>query len=304
MKNKIVKIVAIIVAAITAAVFTVTAVIKEKQANEPIKQSVALSGEHAGAAFYLDSIPEFSGEPYVTINNNIPDFTASDLTTSSYEHYGPLDRLGRCTTCIACLGQDLMPTGRRESISSVKPTGWRVSRYSFVDGESLYNRCHLIAFMLAGENDNSKNLITGTRYMNAEGMLPFETQVCDYIRETDNHVLYRVTPIFKDKELVARGVQMEAYSVEDNGASICFNVYCYNNQPKIEIDYATGKNREVNAQTNTKKQKYVLNTNSMKFHYPDCDSVQEMNPKSRKDITSTRDDLIDEGYEPCGSCRP
>ena len=190
----------------------------------------------------FDNLPEFDGStPYVVINENQPGFSEDDLTTKSYEVYGEIDYLGRCTTAIACVGKDIMPTEERGSIGQVKPTGWHTVKYDIVDGRYLYNRCHLIGYQLTGENVNKKNLITGTRYMNVDGMLPFENMVADYVRETDNHVLYRVTPVFLDDNLLASGVQIEAYSVEDNGEGICFNVYVYNAQPGIEIVYATGE---------------------------------------------------------------
>ena len=191
------------------------------------------------------SIPEFSGTPYVEINGNVPYFTDADMTTDSYESYAELDALGRCGVTVSCIGRDLMPTEDRGSIGQVKPSGWQTVKYDFVDGKYLYNRCHLIGFQLTGENANRSNLITGTRYLNVEGMLPFENMVADYIKETGNHVLYRVTPIFEGDELVARGVLMEAKSVEDNGAGILFCVYAYNNQPGVEIDYRTGKSQAV-----------------------------------------------------------
>lgn len=200
-----------------------------------------------GERTYSDSVqdvPEFSSDVYVVINNNTPEFSESDYTTTSYEFYSELDSLGRCGYAMACIGQDLMPEEARESISSVYPSGWDNNPYDFVDGGYLYNRCHLIGFQLTGENANERNLITGTRYMNVEGMLPFENMVADYVKETGNHVLYRVTPIFDGDNLVARGVQMEAWSVEDSGEGICFHVYCYNNQPGVTIDYATGENWE------------------------------------------------------------
>ena len=178
----------------------------------------------------------------MVLNDNQPSFTEEDMTDVSYEFYSDLDELGRCGVTEACIGRDLMPTEKRGDISSVKPTGWVQNQYDFVDGKSLWNRCHLIGFQLAGENANECNLITGTRYLNVEGMLPFENLVADYVKETDNHVLYRVTPAFQGTELVARGVQMEAYSVEDSGDGVCFNVFCYNVQPGVEIDYATGDN--------------------------------------------------------------
>lgn len=188
----------------------------------------------------LSNIPEYSGSPYVVINNNVPFFEDLELTTSSFEKYSELDDLGRCSVAIACVGKDLMPTEDRGSIGSVKPTGWHTVKYDEIDGKYLYNRCHLIGFQLTGENANTKNLITGTRYLNTEGMLPFENMVADYVKETNNHVMYRVTPIFIDDNLLASGVVIEAKSVEDNGEGILFNVYCYNVQPGIKIDYATG----------------------------------------------------------------
>lgn len=188
----------------------------------------------------LADIPEYSGEPYVAVNDNVPQFLETDLSTDSYEYYSDLDSLGRCGVVYACIGTDLMPTEERGSIGSVKPTGWHTVKYDVVDGNYLYNRCHLIGYQLSGENVNTKNLITGTRYLNVEGMLPFENMVADYVLETENHVMYRVTPIFDGDNLLASGVQIEAESVEDNGEGILFNVYCYNVQPGVEIDYATG----------------------------------------------------------------
>lgn len=189
----------------------------------------------------LDSIPEFDGEtPYVIINENIPFFTEDEIVSESYELYGERDGLGRCTVAIACVGIDIMPTEERGSIGSVKPSGWQTVKYDFVSGKYLYNRCHLIGYQLTGENANKQNLITGTRFLNIEGMLPFEDMIADYVKETENHVMLRVTPIFHGDDLVASGVLMEAWSVEDDGEGICFNVYAYNNQPGVIIDYATG----------------------------------------------------------------
>lgn len=188
----------------------------------------------------IDSIPAYSGKPYITINDNVPKFLDSDLSISSYEYYSDLDELGRCGVAYACVGTDLMSTEERENIGSVKPTGWHTIKYNVVDGNYLYNRCHLIGYQLSGENANIKNLITGTRYLNVDGMLPFENMVADYVKETNNHVMYRVSPIFEGNNLLVSGVQIEAKSVEDNGEGILFNVYCYNVQPNIEINYATG----------------------------------------------------------------
>lgn len=189
----------------------------------------------------IDEVPPYSQAPYAVLYDNIPMFDGEELITDSYEYYAPLDALGRCGYAMACLGQDLMPTEERESISSVKPTGWVQAQYDSIEGGNLYNRCHLIGFQLTGENANECNLITGTRYLNTEGMLPFENMVADYIKETGNHVVYRVTPIYEGDDLVASGVVMEALSVEDNGKGICFSVYVYNVQPGVSIDYATGE---------------------------------------------------------------
>lgn len=187
-------------------------------------------------------IPEYSGEPYSIINNNIPFFT--ETTTECFEEYPELDSLGRCGAAYACVGIDTMPTEERESISEVKPSGWHNKPYDFVDGGYVYNRCHLIGFQLTGENANERNLVTGTRYMNVKGMLPFENEVADYIASTGNHVMYRVTPVFEGDNLVCSGVLMEAYSVEDDGAGVQFCVFCFNVQPGVNIDYKTGENME------------------------------------------------------------
>lgn len=208
--------------------------------NVPLARTTVVS-------FNLDEIPEFEeNTPYVVINDNKPDFEEEYLTTKSFESYSELDELGRCGVAFANVGKDTMPTEERGAIGNVKPTGWHTVKYDCVDGKYLYNRCHLIGYQLTAENANEKNLITGTRYMNVQGMLPFENKVAEYINETGNHVLYRVTPIYKDDNLLASGVQIEAQSVEDNGEGVLFNVYVYNNQPKIEIDYKTGDSKLVN----------------------------------------------------------
>ena len=189
----------------------------------------------------LSNIPPFSGEPYVIINNNKPQFSDSERDSKSYEYYSDLDNLGRCQVAISNVGQDLMPTEKRESISRVRPSGWKNAEYDFVDGGHLYNRCHLIGFQLTGENANERNLITGTRYLNVDGMLPFENLIADYVKETNNHVLYKVEPIYDGNNLVAKGLHMQAESVEDNGEGVSFNIFCYNNQPGVKINYATGE---------------------------------------------------------------
>lgn len=193
----------------------------------------------------MDSLPEYAGAPYVILHGNQPSFTEKERTgVQSYEVYSELDLLGRCGAAKACIGTDLMPTEERGAIGMVKPSGWHTVRYDdLVDGKYLYNRCHLIGYQLSGENANEMNLITGTRYMNVEGMLPFENQVADYVHKTGNHVMYRVTPDFQGVELLARGVQIEAWSVEDNGEGICFHVYCYNVQPGVEIRYLDGESQ-------------------------------------------------------------
>ena len=254
----------------------------------------------------LSDIPEFSGEPYVVINDNEPSFPAEDFTSEGFEEYSPLDDLGRCGVAYANVGLETMPTEERGSISNVKPTGWKSVQYDFVDGKSLYNRCHLIGFQLTGENANRQNLITGTRYMNVDGMLPFENLVADYVKETENHVLYRVTPIFEGDNLVASGVQMEAQSVEDKGEGVCFNVYVYNNQPGVTIDYATGDSwASDEAPSDTSQEStYILNTSSRKFHKPNCGSVETISPSNKKSYTGTREELINQGYEACGKCKP
>lgn len=192
----------------------------------------------------MQLLPAYSGKPYVEIDRNEPGFTEKDKTKKSFEQYSELDSLGRCGVAYANVGKDLMPTEKRGSIGKVKPSGWHTVKYDIVDGKYLYNRCHLIGYQLTAENANEKNLITGTRYMNVDGMLPFENMVADYVKETGNHVLYRVTPVFEGKNLLAKGVQIEAYSVEDEGDGICFNVFVYNVQPGIQIDYATGESKE------------------------------------------------------------
>ena len=196
----------------------------------------------SSGTFRLSDIPEYSGSPYVAVNGNVPYFSESDLTDVSFESYSDLDALGRCGVAYASVSTDTMPTEKRGSIGEVKPTGWHNKKYDFVDGKYVYNRCHLIGYQLTAENANEKNLITGTRYLNVQGMLPFENLTADYVKETGNHVLYRVTPIFEGDNLLASGVLMEAESVEDDGDGVLFCVYVYNVQPGVAIDYATGDN--------------------------------------------------------------
>lgn len=194
-------------------------------------------------SYDIDKVPKYDGKNYVYINNNIPEFNKEDITTKKFEKYNELDDLKRCGVAFANVSIETMPTKERESIGMIKPSGWHTVKYDFIDGKYLYNRCHLIGYQLTGENANEKNLITCTRYMNSVSMLEFENKIANYIKKTKNHVLYRVTPIFLEKNLLASGVQMEAYSVEDNGDGISFNVFVYNIQENIEIDYKTGESK-------------------------------------------------------------
>ena len=271
--------------------------------------SVELGTQAPSTSYSLSEIPDYSGDPYVEIHDNQPDFDKDDLTEQSFETYSELDDLGRCGVAYANIGSDLMPTESRGSIGSVKPSGWHTAKYDCVDGKYLYNRCHLIGYQLTAENANKQNLITGTRYLNVTGMLPFENMVADYIKETDNHVLYRVTPYYEGDNLVASGVQMEAKSVEDDGEGILFNVYCYNVQPFVCIDYATGKSwleseDKPDTASSSGKTTYVLNTSSKKFHEPDCGGVKQIDQSNKETVTDTRDSLIQSGYSPCGICKP
>lgn len=306
--------------------------------SDDSKQKVVHTG--TASAFNAADVPAYSGEPYTAVNNNEPYFTSDNLTTEAFENYSELDALGRCGVAYANVCLETMPTEKRGSISEVKPTGWHSVKYDNVDGKSLYNRCHLIGYQLTAENANQQNLITGTRYLNVDGMLPFENMVADYVKETDNHVLYRVTPIFTGDNLVADGVLMEGYSVEDEGDGICFCVYAYNVQPGITIDYATGDSwlssekgnsdsssggnsavsqsaadksgtQQAAVQTESVKEtsapvstgtEYILNTNTKKFHYPSCSSVKQMKASNKKEYTGSRDDLIAQGYDPCKKC--
>lgn len=233
----------------------------------------------------INNIPEYSGDDYIILNNNVPNFSDSDLTTTSFEEYAPLDDLGRCGVAYSNIGTDIMPTEKRESISSVKPSGWQSVKYDIVEGKYLYNRSHLIGYQLTAENANDRNLITGTRYFNATLMLPYENMVADYIKETNNHVLYRVTPVFEGNNLVATGVQMEAKSVEDNGEGIEFNVFVYNVQPSITIDYATGNSalsdEEINS-TDSSNTSSASNNNS----------ISSSNKPSSNNTTSTEETII------------
>ncbi len=302
-----------------------------QQNTSSVTQTSAASGTAAGSAsdmkyedFSLDIVPEYSGSAYVAINGNVPFFDGDDLDRGDFESYSDLDDLGRCGVAFAKIGQETMPTEKRGDISSVRPTGWQNRAYDGIDGDMLYNRCHLIAHMFTGQDANEKNLITGTRYFNTEGMGTFESLVQDYILETGNHVLYRVTPVFDGDDLVAAGVLMEAESIEDNGDGVLYCAWCYNVQPGITINYLTGENylaadaaeyglaqadvqgtgSAYGAGSSDGEQTYILNTKTKKFHYPDCENVADINPKYMEEYTGTRGELIDQGYVACGGCRP
>lgn len=291
-----------------------------------------------GVLSYRD-VPAFEGNPYVYVNDGEPTFTDEQRAAEpGHEHYGELDELGRCTAAFAVVGPETQPTEKRGSIGEIRPSGWQMAKYDFVEGKYLFNRCHLLGYQLTGENANPQNLITGTRYLNIQGMLPFENAVADYVDATGNHVLMAVTPIFEGSELVARGVHMMAESVEDGGEGVAFNVFCYNVQPGVVIDYGTGESMleedatplpdvsgaesapdtasegagageaSEKGATGSAEGKgtteYVLNTNSKKFHRPDCSSVGQMSAKNREDVEDTRENLIANGYDPCKRCNP
>ena len=274
----------------------------------------------------IDDIPEFDGKtPYVTINGK-PSFTEDELVTESYEKYSELDSLGRCGPAIACVGKDIMPTEERGSIGSVKPSGWQTVKYDIVDGKYLYNRCHLIGYQLTGENANKQNLITGTRYMNVDGMLPFENMIADYVKETNNHVMYRVTPIYEGTNLVASGVLLEAKSVEDDGEGIEFCVYVYNNQPGIVIDYRNGDSKlddgtkfpqespgtspeepseQEPEQEPQAKNTYIINKSTKKVHKEDCRYATDIKEENKEVYVGVLDDILSDGYfSACGTCKP
>ena len=291
-----------------------------------------------GVLSYRD-VPAFEGNPYVYVNDGEPTFTDEQRAAEpGHEHYGELDELGRCTAAFAVVGPETQPTEKRGSIGEVRPSGWQMAKYDFVEGKYLFNRCHLLGYQLTGENANERNLITGTRYLNVQGMLPFENAVADYVDATGNHVLMAVMPVFEGSELVARGVHMMAESVEDGGEGVAFNVFCYNVQPGVVIDYGTGESMleedatplpdvsgaesapdtasegagageaSEKGATGSAEGKgtteYVLNTNSKKFHLPSCSSVDQMSPKNREDVEDTRENLIAKGYDPCKRCNP
>ena len=276
-----------------------------------------------GPVISLDEIPEYKSSATVEINGGEPFFTDDEITPVAFESYSELDSLGRCGVAFACIGIEIMPTEERGEISSVTPSGWEYGgvsnnkTYDFVENGYVYNRCHLIGFQLAGENDNERNLITGTRYLNIEGMLPYENLVADYVESTENHVMYRVTPIFSGFDYVARGVLMEAYSVEDNGRGICFCIYAYNVQPGVTINYFNGVNvkngsalpnitdeNDKRNESDTTSMNYILNIGTKKFHYPDKSCAPKSGSKNYEEFSGLREELIKKGYSPCGKCNP
>lgn len=320
---------------------SVTAGTQEPQTDEEysIHEDIVSSGENdyqqesseKSSFDYSDVLP-YSGEPVCVINDNKPFFCEDDLKqTECFENYSSFDNLGRCGVAIACIGTECMPTEERGPIGMVKPSGWHIIKYDFIDGKYLYNRCHLIGYQLAGENALEENLITGTRYLNVEGMLPYENMVADYVSSSGNHVLYRVTPIYDENNLVADGVLMEGMSVEDYGASLSFCVFAYNVQPGVDIDYLTGDSKlqtetelleiygedaqeEIErifeddqpliSQEDLENVTYIGNRNSHRFHYPNCDSVNDMKEKNKVFFYGGRDEVIEAGYTPCGRCNP
>ena len=286
--------------------------IAEDTENSETVVEAAIHNLNAAVDAIADTtIPEYSGNPYVSLNDNIPYFTDEELAITPFELYSGVDYIGRCGAAYANICKEIMPTEERGEIGSVKPSGWHTVKYDCIDGMFLYNRCHLIGYQLAGENANTKNLITGTRYLNVEGMLPFENMVGDYVNETNNHVLYRVTPVYEENNLVASGVIIEAKSVEDNGDGILFNVYCYNVQPGISIDYLTGESAEVEneaiqstndddkEQTNTGESALVwLSATGEKYH--SINNCGRMNPDNARQVTEEY--AISSGFEKCGKC--
>ena len=243
----------------------------------------------------LETIPQFEGKAYVELNGNIPSFPEEDKTKQSFEHYEKLDVLGRARGAYANIGKETMPKEKRGSISSVHPTGWNNTQYNFVDGKYLYNRCHLIGYQLTAENANERNLITGTRYMNVEGMLSFENMVADYIKETGNHVLYRVTPIYEGDNLVANGVEMEAESIEDNGEGIQFHVFVYNVQPLVDIDYRDGSSQKTKIQSDTNME-IRGNSRSKIYHCPGQNAYKDMKDSKNLVIFSSEEEAKAAGY--------
>ena len=278
-------------------------------------------------------VPEYTGEAYLVLNEDVPLFTDEDFSSMKGVVYSEQDELGRCGPAYGLIGKETIPEESRGTIGNVKPTGWQTVRYDdLIEDRYLYNRCHLIGYQLAGANAEERNLITGTRYLNVTGMLPIENKIWEYVTGTGNHVLYRVTPVFDEDNLVASGVVIEASSVEDRGKSIQLCRFLFNVQPGIVIDYKTGESYEENTYSldeleseidiiddesdlktvsrqmpvpeDTAEATYVLNISTMRFHDPSCPSVEDMKEKNRRYSYETREELIEQGYRPCGSCNP
>lgn len=257
-----------------------------------------------------DTLPIYEGNVYVEIDNNVPEFDDSLKKEEAYTELSSLDSKGRAQSALAEIGIESMPTEKRGSIGMIRPSGWHLVKYESVDGKYLYNRCHLIGYQLCGINKDKRNLITGTRYFNVEGMLPFENQIADFVESTEYHVLYRATPIFEGDNLLATGVELEAESVEDNGSGLSFHVFCFNVQPGVTIDYSNGDSYEnetsdVTRETpQTQEVNYILNTNSDIFHYPTCRSVSTMSETNKEYYIGSREDVIQRGFRPCKNCSP
>ncbi len=306
--------------------------VSARQSEEQKPLEVVEAPSLSSADFDYSQIPAFSGDASVQVNGNVPYFSAGDIQYAKenpgYENYGKLDDLGRCTAASASVGKETMPAEgeKRGSIGQIKPTGWYLVTYDSIADRYLYNRCHLIGWQLTNENANFDNLITGTRFLNVEGMLKYEDIVAAYVKSSGNHVLYRVTPVFVGDELVARGVLMEAHSVEDDGAGLQFCVWAYNVQPGISINYADGSSQEVSQSSvesgtesssganltsessvsaaSEQVRAYILNTNTRKFHLPSCKSVAQISAANCQEVESTRSDVVAQGYVPCKRCNP
>lgn len=298
--HKITKIVTAIIAAAILPGICFFVVLSYLHTQKVDTLPAVISGEENSA------LPEYTGEAVTVINENEPSFTEYPEAIETYLHLSEFDEEGRCGTAEALLGPETIPDRPRGSIGMIRPTGWKTVRYDdLIEDKYLYNRCHLIAYELCGDND-PRQLITGTRYMNIEGMLAYENMTAYYIRSTGNHVLYRSVPVFQDDELVCRGVLLEAVSIEDHGEGLKFCVFCHNVQPGIEIEYLTGDSHRTEEITRSvpAENDYIINIRTLRFHDPDCDGVKNMKEKNKKAVRADRETLIQEGYIPCGSCNP
>ena len=277
--------------------------LRNTEEQDTIERNIELIEE---TGFDRSMIPDYQGIPYAEIHENIPFISCKD--TKEYIHFSELDECGRCGIAEAVIGEEMLASEERGSIGQIKPSGWQTVRYDdLIADKYLYNRCHLIAYELCSINDDARNLVTGTRSMNIYGMLPFENMTVQYIHDTGNHVYYRATPVFSQEDLVCKGILLEAYSIEDAGKGLSFCVFCYNVQPGIEIDYQTGESRRIDYQIEKEiplQKEYVLNIRSLKFHDPDCEGVLTMSENNKEIRIATRDELIEEGYAPCGICNP